>query len=137
MLFRSNKDDRGPQKRSKPDIASSDSSGSDALLARPPKRAKHSSSEVAESFVLSARAERLQLAHVESADTDVYSQNDQETYWPDSEAILSTNQHASGHYKADPRAKKQCTCGAWKSLQGSFPYDFGFRIHYETKMFHP
>lgn len=99
---------------------SSDSSDPRLLFGRPAKRVKRSSSEVAESFVLSTRAERLQLCP-NTNDLAIDTQNDlhdddYHSYWPDSEMDY-LNDADTDHAKVD---RKQCTCGALKHLQGPF-----------------
>lgn len=98
----------------------SDSSDPRLLFGRPAKRVKRSSSEVAESFVLSTRAERLQLC-LNTNDLAANTQNDlhdddYHSYWPDSEMDYLDDADTD-HARVD---RKQCTCGALKHLQGPF-----------------
>lgn len=95
---------------------SSDSPDVRNLFDRPAKRVKRSSSEVVESFVLSARADGLKL-YLDSnnlATTD--SRDEPHAYWPDSEIDLLHKTEIGPPIIE----KKQCTCGALKHLQGAF-----------------
>lgn len=111
---------------------SSDSSDPRLLFGRPAKRVKRSSSEVAESFVLSTRAERLQLC-LNTNDLPTDTQNDlhnddYHSYWPDSEMDY-LNDADTDHARVD---RKQCTCGALKHLQGPFVHSvftFSFKLN--------
>lgn len=111
---------------------SSDSSDPRLLFGRPAKRVKRSSSEVAESFVLSTRAERLQLCLntndlVTNTGNDLHD-DDYHSYWPDSEMDY-LNDADTDHAGI---ARKQCTCGALKHLQGPFVlsvFNFNFRLN--------